>query len=164
MSTPPLLPSKICQRCGATNPPIATTCWLCEGRGAVNPYAATAPLQPMPDAGPPANSWAQSRVEIICLGLLGMAIILAVLVGVGIGVQDPGMLIPYLIVAGPPFLATGVRALASAGRSQKPTPSKLFLTFVWSTMFTVLALVLLVVASVLALIFWCISVLSNGPH
>jgi hypothetical protein len=166
MNEPPLLPALVCQRCGATNPPSATKCWLCEGGGTANPYAVPASLKPAGSAPGAVESAPSSRVESrtqkVFSVLLGTAVVLALVVGVGLAVQEPGMLVPYLIVITPPFLATGGRALASVAKNEKPKASTLFLTFVWSGLFTAMALALLVVASVIAVFLWCIHTLAGA--
>lgn len=159
MSEPPLMPALVCQRCGATNPPHAVKCWLCERRDSPNPYAV--PALAATSAGAGTQTQGQSRVQLVFLGLLIGSAALALLIGAGIVVQDPGMLIPYLIVVGPAFLATGVRAALMTGRKEQLRPSTLFFTFLWSGLFTAMALMLLVVASIIALFLWCIQVLTT---
>lgn len=158
MNEPPLMPAQICQRCGATNPPHATKCWLCEQRDVRNPYAV--PMLPMSNAPAEVQTEAQRRVQLVFLCLLIGSAALALLVGVGIGVQDPGLLVPYLIVIAPAFLVTGVRAAIMVGFKQQPKPSTLFLTFLWSGVFTAMVLLLLIVASVIALFLWCVHSLG----
>jgi hypothetical protein len=160
MSEPPLLPALVCQRCGATNPPQAVKCWLCERRDNPNPFADPL-LAPVDSSTAVVQTGAQSRVQLVFLGLLGLCIAAAVLIGVGIAVQEPGLLIPYAIVIGPAFLATGVRAALMIGRKEQPKPSTLFLTFLWSGVFTALVLVLIVMASVIAFFLWCFHMLTT---
>lgn len=157
MSEPPLMPAMVCRRCGATNPPHAVKCWLCEKRDHSGPYAVST-LAASP-AGPGAKA-ELSRVQLVFLGALIACAAVALLIGVGIGAQDPGMLVPYAVVVGPAFLATGVRAAVMIGRKEQPRPSSLFFTFLWTGLFTAMALILLVVASVIALFLWCVHMLT----
>ena len=157
MSEPPRLPNTSCLRCGATNPPHATKCWLCDRSGAVNPYATEPQVQTLDASacgrGANAPASAQHRVQTIFTSLLIGAVILALIIAVGLGAQEPGLLVPYFILIGPPFLATGARALYSVSLNEKPKPSTLFLTFIWSGLFTVM----LTVAAVIALFVMCIN-------
>lgn len=159
---PPLLPALICQKCGATNPAHATSCWLCKGAG-TNPYAAAPSIQPTSTASrsivqtPPA----QSRAEDVFLVLLLLVLVLAILIAVGLAIQDRGMLVPYLVVVAPALVATGGRALYSVAKGERPKPSALILVFLWSTMATIGLAVLLAVASVIALFLMCISLLNG---
>ncbi|MGN6543699.1 MAG: hypothetical protein ACTHK7_01525 [Aureliella sp.] len=159
MSEPPLMPAMVCRRCGATNPPHAVKCWLCEKRDHSDPYAVST-LAPLP-SGPGAKA-ELSRVQLVFLGVLIACAAVALLIGVGIGVQDPGMLVPYAVVVGPAFLATGVRAAVMIGRKEQPRPSSLFFTFLWTSLFMAMALILLVVASVIAFFLWCVHMLTGG--
>lgn len=157
---PPLMPALVCQRCGATNPPHAVKCWLCERRGQPNPYAVPTLMPASPADG--SSTPARSRVQFVFLCLLIGCIALAVFIGVGIAVQDAGMLVPYLVVITPAFLATGVRAALAVGRNQQPKASTLFFTFLWSGLFTAMALSLIVVASIIALFLWCFQMMTSS--
>jgi hypothetical protein len=157
MNEPPLLPTLICQRCGAANPPYAKQCWLCSTSDRSGSVAAArlVPLTELIDD--PARLRSQSRTQTICAALLVGCVALTVLIVVGFSIQDPGMLIPLLIVVGPAYLATGVRALHGFARNGKPKASSLLLTFLFSGMFTILAVVLLAIASFVAFFVWCFS-------
>lgn len=161
MSEPPQLPATTCLRCGASNPPHAAKCWLCERNDTKNPYAVQSHLQSNAPPQRGSSLSAQGRVEVVFASLLIGALILAIIVGVGIAAQDPGLLIPYLIVIAPPIMATSVRALVSVSQHKKPSAYALFMTFLWSGLFTILALVLLVVATVVALFVWCLHMLAG---
>ncbi|MCC6510376.1 MAG: hypothetical protein IT423_14830 [Pirellulaceae bacterium] len=156
---PPMLPALVCQKCGATNPPHATTCWLCNGTDD-NPYSAP-PSQEPNLLQTPVLSPTQSRVEIVFMLLLAVTIGFAGLVGIGIAVQDPGMLVPFLIIVGPAFIATGSRALVSVAKGERPKASALFVTLLWSGMFTALTIALLVVSAVIALFLMCAQMLGR---
>jgi hypothetical protein len=157
MSEPPLLPTLICQRCGAANPPYAKQCWLCStsDRSEIVPAARLVPLTEF--ANDPARLRSQSRTQSICAALLVACVALTVLIVIGFSIQDPGMLIPLIVVVGPAYLATGVRALHGFATDGKPKASSLLLTFLFSGMFTVLAVVLLAIASFVAFFVWCLT-------
>ena len=161
MSEPPKLPSTVCPRCGATNPPHIAQCWLCQRQETADPYAAPAELSAtdVPAAGPPAA--AQQRSESVYAALLLGAVFLAVIIGVGLGAQDPGLLVPYLIVIAPAFLATAARFMFGIARGEQTKPSALLVAFVSGLSF-VLVLGLLAIASIVALFLWCIWALGGG--
>ncbi len=155
MNEPPVMPSLYCSRCGATNPPYAAQCWLC-----TNKASNTSPVVLVPitdNANDPVYQRSQRRTQQVCAVLLAGCILLTVLIGIGFGMQDPGMLIPYAIVVGPAYLATGVRALHGYAVDGKPTATKLLTTFFLSGVFTIGFLMVLAVASFLAFFVWCIS-------
>jgi hypothetical protein len=157
MNEPPIMPTLFCQRCGATNPPYAAQCWLCSTG---NRSGASAPAQLVSIASiTPEQTGLQSnvRTQHICAVLLVACIVLTSLIGVGIAVQDPGMLIPFVIVIAPAFLATGVRALHGIANENGPKASALLLTFLLSGLFTALGLVLLAIALFVAFCIWCFA-------
>lgn len=160
MNEPPVMPTLICQRCGATNPPYAKQCWLCStsDRTESDPAARLVPLTEF--TNDPARMRSQSRTQSICAALLVACVVLTALIAIGFAVQDTGMLIPLLIVVGPAYLATGVRALRGFAKDGQPKASSLLLTFIFSGMFTVLALVLLAIASFVAFFVWCLTQLQ----
>ena len=157
MKEPPMLPALYCRRCGSMNPPHARQCWLC---GPNEPTELAAPSQAlMPDAeffNDPGIPRRQSLAQSISAVLLVVCVVLTILVGVGLAAQDPGALVPYAIVVGPAFFATGVRALHKTSHGEKPSASSLLLTFLMSGVFTFMAVVLLAVASAIAMFVWCV--------
>ncbi len=157
MKEPPLMPTLVCSRCGAANPPYAQRCWLCStsDRSESVPAARLIPLTEF--TGDPARLRSQSRTQTICAALLVACVVLTVLVVIGFAVQDRGMLIPLLVVVGPAYLATGVRALHGYAAHGQPKASSLLLTFIFSGLFTVLALIVLAVVSFIAFFVWCLS-------
>ena len=157
MNEPPLMPPLVCQRCGATNPPYAKVCWLCSTSDRTE-SATAARLVPLTEfTNDPARLRSQSRTQTICAALLIACVVLTMLVVIGFSIQDPGMLIPLLIVVCPAFLATGVRALHGFATDGKPKASTLLLTFVFSGIFTVFAVVLLAIVSFVAFFVWCLT-------
>ena len=160
MNEPPRMPALLCTRCSAANPPYATQCWLCStsDRGQ---SSTTAQLVPLTDfAKDPAKSRSQSRTQQICAGLLVASLVLTLLIAIGFAVQDRGMLIPLLIVVGPAYLATGLRALHDFSTDRQLKASSLLFTFMFSGLFGVLALALFVIASCVAFFVWCLTLLK----
>jgi hypothetical protein len=161
MNEPPRLQPTVCQRCGASNPPHATKCWLCARQGNTDPYAPPTQLQSAGSATNILGTGAQSRAETVYAGLLVSAVVLAFIIGLGLGAQDPGLLIPYLIVIAPAFLATAARLMYGVVRKEKTKPSALLLAFVSGLSF-ILVLGLLAMASVVAFFLWCLWSLSGA--
>ncbi len=160
MNEPPVLPTLVCNRCGAANPAYAQQCWLCStsDRSESDPSAKLVPLTDF--ANDPARLRSQSRTQSICAALLVACVLLTVLIAIGFAVQDQGMLIPLVIAVGPAYMATGVRALHGFATDGQPKASSLLLTFIFSGMFTLLALGLIVIASFVAMFVWCLSQLK----
>jgi hypothetical protein len=160
MIEPPLQPVLLCQRCGATNPTYATQCWLCSTSDRTA-SAVPARLIPLGEfANDPARLRSLSRTQQICAGLLVASVVLTLLVVIGCAVQDRGMLIPLLIVVGPAYLATGLRALHDYSSDRRFKPSSLLLTFLFSGLFGVLALILFAIVAFVAFFVWCLSELK----
>lgn len=158
MDAPPVLPPLVCPRCGASNAPHATRCWLCSGHSSQNPYESTAPLAPKVDAtGQPVTSAAERRNQRAYAWLLAYCCFLAILIGYGIARKDQGLLVPYAILISPAFLVTGVRAAYDASQQRVPQPSKLLLTLLWSGISTILVLGLIAVASIIGLTLMCLN-------
>ncbi len=161
---PPLAPIA-CPKCGAANYAHLQACWLCHTplRPAnENPYAAgsvVAPAKLAYDVGAPVA--AQSRVETMFMWLLVATVALAVMVGIGIGVQDSGLLTVYLVVLVPSLSAAGVRALYSLAKGESPKPSKMFMTFILSAMITFGLGALLILCTIIFLFLTCAQMLSG---
>lgn len=152
MSEPPVLPSRICESCGVSIPPQAPACWLCRGG---NPYASLPPGERQQIDKTISQS--ERRVQGICLALLGGLVVLAIFIGIGLAVQDLGMLIPYSIVVGPAFLATMVQAAYGYSGNRTVKPSSLVLTMIGSVAITVGLMAILALAAFAALFVMCFS-------
>ncbi len=130
---PPVLPELICPHCGIANPIATGRCWVCHlDRHATNPYgvlsATSARLPNASDAMSPAQQRTQGVYWFLLLGCM----VLLVLVGIGIGAQDPGVLLTYLIIISPACLMTLVRAMQSLVTRKGVQPQNLLLTFILS--------------------------------
>jgi hypothetical protein len=162
-SEPPVIAQCLCSTCGAVCEVGAEQCWMCfqagsPARTTINPYSASQiEYLPYQQWQPPS----QSKYEGIFQFLLLMCVLLAVLVSIGLWVQDPGLLVGFLILVGPAFAVTGVRALWQVGKQGKASPKSLFLSLVISFAFTVAILVTLVAAGVILLIAMCFHEISR---
>jgi hypothetical protein len=151
------MPPLVCKRCGAANPPYATVCWLCSTGDRAESSSASALVPFTEFANDPIRMRSFSRTQQICAGLLVACVVLTLLVVIGFTIQEPGMLIPLLIVIAPAYLATGLRALHDYSTDKQLKASSLLLTFLFSGLFGVLALALFIVASCVAFFVWCLS-------
>lgn len=149
---PPVIAECICPHCGARSQSNEGKCWLCFGdkSSSDNPYLSTS----VPAESPPQPA---SRWDVVFGVLLGGCFVLTLLVGIGMGMQDRGMLIPFAIFVGPAYLVTIIRGLADASSGKGPKPTSLFLTFVLSLLATTAVLIILGVAAVVILFIICLS-------
>ncbi len=155
---PPILAELVCRKCGAHNPPHANKCWLCNEVQTedVNPYAAPPVLRPINDSfRSSGQDSANSRVENVYSVVLLFLFFLAIVVGIGLGLQDRGFLMMYIFVIGPAFLATGLSALFGATSKEGVKASSLVRTFIMSTMFAFGVIGLLIVAVIISFFIWC---------
>ncbi len=164
MKEPPLQPVLICQRCGAANPTYAAKCWLCSTTESTGDFSGPnfaprlVPLGEYPQD--PGQTRSLSRTQQVCAGLLVACVLLTILIVIGCSIQDPGMLVPLLIVVGPAYLATGLRALHDYSSNRQLSPSSLLLTFLFSGLFGVMALVLFAIVTFVAFFVWCLAQLK----
>lgn len=142
----------VCPHCRADNPPDNKLCWLC--RAPLSGELVTAELVVKPRPLPLAEGFFWT-LTIACLGLL-------LLVGVGIAQDDAGMLIPYAILLAPALLATLARSLLSASRGKRISGMEVFLTLLLSASITILVVVVLFVAAIVAFLAYCLYVCGNG--
>lgn len=158
MNVPPVLVNRFCPSCGAAIQDKSGRCWLChEPKSESNPYSAsTAPAQEVETP----TTW--TAWDAVFTVLLGICVVLTVLVGIGFAVQDQGMLIPFAIFVGPPYLVTILRGLHRVGTSKPLKPSGLFLTLMISAVATALIAILLAVGAVIVLFIMCLNASGNA--
>jgi hypothetical protein len=82
---------------------------------------------------------------------------IAVLIGVGLAIEEMGMAIVYAIVAAPAVIATLVRVQYRKRQVGQVSWAEWFVTLVVSASIVIAVLVLLVVASIAALILYCFA-------
>lgn len=149
-----------CTTCGAISIKEARYCWMCGQNPRDNPHSAYAPpivAPPIEYAGstPIPPPVASGRFEILFRVLLAICAVLAILIGIGMAAQDPGALLGYLILVGPAFLVTGVRAIWQFSSQGKANAGSLLLSLVVTFMVTIGALTLLVAASIILAFVIC---------
>ncbi len=157
---PPVLELQLCQTCQAACGKGQAKCWLCGAN----------PEQPNPYGSVPVSSGAAEpaagqlhieKYDSVFMVLLVVCTLLAILVGIGLAVEDQGALIGYLILVGPAFAVTGVRGLWQMGRYGRTSGKKLFLSMVLSFALTIAVLALLVMAGIAFLFIMCLSAFSQ---
>jgi hypothetical protein len=155
MNIPPVIATHVCIHCGARSQSSDGKCWLCfEEKSVPNPYQSTKAATG--NAAPPANTW-----DGVFTVLLGTCVVLTILIAIGMGVQDPGMLVPFAIFVGPAYLVTVIRALAQMNSERGPRPTSLFVTFMLSLLVTFAILILLMVAVIVLLFIACLQSASR---
>ncbi|MCY2983673.1 MAG: hypothetical protein NTY15_08550 [Planctomycetota bacterium] len=116
-----------------------------------NPFAVSSPTY-----SESAPSSPMSASDIVFSFLLGICVLLTLLIGIGLAVQDVGMLIPFAILVGPAYLVTVLRGFVTT-RSGNPRPASLLLTFVVSLLVTVSIAILLLLGTIIVLFLVCIG-------
>jgi ribosomal protein L40E len=146
----------ICPNCGASIPDSAAKCWLCGYENLpLNPFAVSPIESSTIDVTPkPAVTSASNLLFGL---LLALCIALTLLIGVGLGIDQPGALVPYSILVGPALLITLARSLEQAQPGQKNSMSRLFSTFLVSMLATIGIIFLLLLAAAILLIVICIQ-------
>ncbi len=152
MNAPPIILNEVCSHCGAVSQTKEGKCWLCyESKSVPNPYATTGmPLEK--ESAVPSTAW-----DTVSALVLGICVVLTILIAIGIGVQDPGLLIPLAILVGPAYLVTFIRGSTQFEKTGKVQARSLFLTFIVSLMATVLIAIVLAVAAAILLFLICIQ-------
>lgn len=144
----------VCPNCRADNPPYAGKCWLCHAPLGGEKEFVTAELvqkaRPLP--------LAEGFFWVLTAGCL----LVLVLVGIGIAQEDAGMLILYAIVLAPALIATAARSLLSLQRGKGVSGMEVFLTLLFSTSVTILVVVVLFVAVIVAFFAYCLYVCGQG--
>jgi hypothetical protein len=158
-SSSPSTTAHVCPNCGALSTSGDGVCWLCYAKKtSENPYAPIA-IPNVPAAlntSPPSSAaW-----DIIATILLISCLILTILLAIGMAAQDAGMLIPFAILVGPAYLVTLVRGVGQISSSGRPSPGKLFKTFMLSLVVTIAIIAALLIAAIILLILICL----NSPN
>lgn len=169
-SEPPVLAPQVCARCNAANYAHVKKCWLChevlaQNAGTDNPYATTSrlPLASQPASPQPAQG--QSRVESVFMWLFLSIVILAVMVAIGLGRRDTGLMALFLFVLVPSLAAASVRGAVSVAHGETPKASSMLVTFAMSAMVTIIVGVAIVVSVIIFFIVTCGQMLSGvGPR
>ena len=151
----------LCPRCGAKITSPFAACWLCSGkpedRNSIKVNSQTTQTYV-------AGNGSSSIFEGIYTAILAICAVMAVLIGIGLTIQDPGLLVPYLFLLGPILLASGVHGsqqIVTTGRIQ---PGSLLKTVMIASL-TVFALVAaLIIAFVIFLFAICMPMFQGGGH
>jgi len=158
MSVPPVLATNVCVHCGALSQTKEGKCWLCyENKSEPNPFAVSG--NPVTSESPQSQ---MTTWDVVFSVLLGLCAFLSLLIGIGLAVEDKGLLIPFAIFIGPAYAVTIFRGTVSIPSKGTPRPASLFVTFVVSLLVTFLVSILLIVAAVILLFLICIGAFSLG--
>ena len=159
MSTqvPPVIATYSCVHCGARSQSRVGRCWLCyEDKSAPNPFAVINSLSTEETPASPLDKW-----DVVFGGLLGACVLLTLLIGVSLAVEDRGLLIPFAIFLAPAYAVTIIRGIVQVSADRKPRPSSIFFTFVISLLVTTLLSILLIVAAAIMIFLACIGAMGN---
>lgn len=147
------LPHINCPECGAENNTFANVCWICrrplyEGDELVE-------AEMVSPSGAPRQDRMGRIIGVWAFLFLAMG---AFLVGVGVYIDEPGLMLPYLIVVTP--LCIGIGVLFFKG-NQSDNPWLRGIALCFSTLIVSAgALVLLGIASIIALIAFCFMMMA----
>lgn len=147
------LPHINCPECGAENNSFANVCWICrrplyEGDELVEAEMVAPIGSPRQDrVGRIFGIWA-----FIFLGLGAM------IVGLGIYVDEPGILLPYLILVTPLSIGIGVLIL-KGNQSENPWLRGIAMSFS-ALIVSAGAMVLLGIAAIIALVAFCFMLVA----
>lgn len=147
------LPHINCPECGAENNSFANVCWICrrplyEGDELVEAEMVSPIGSPRQDrVGRIFGIWA-----FIFLGLGAM------IVGLGIYVDEPGILLPYLILVTPLSIGIGVLIL-KGNQSENPWLRGIAMSFS-ALIVSAGAMVLLGIAAIIALVAFCFMLVA----
>lgn len=147
------LPHITCPECGAENNTFANVCWICrrslyEGDELVESELVSQVGASRQDRmGRIFGIWA---FIFLALG--------AVVVGLGVYVDEPGVLLPYLIVVTPLSIGVGVLIL-KGNQSENPWLRGIAMCFS-ALIVSAGAMVLLGIASIIALIAFCFMMIA----
>lgn len=148
-----------CAACGAENFAYAKSCWMCHtpltARSATSaPEIVMAELVPdTPSRMGPAE-WLYAAIFAIILVMLG-------LMGIGIAIDEPAMLIGYFILIGPAIIATLVRVTRKQSTGQRVGWGERLLTFLLSGVLTLALVAVLAIAAFLVFFVYCIYAITT---
>jgi hypothetical protein len=154
MSKPLAVNRKVCPHCRAENFGDARQCWLCFAPFSDGEEIVLAEVVEKQRRSP--------LTEGFFLLLTFACLVLMAIVGLGLAQEDRGFLIPYMILITPPILATVSRTISSASQGKPVSAMDVFLTFLISASVTVLIVMVLFVAAVVALFALCLYMLSQA--
>jgi hypothetical protein len=154
---PPVIATHPCIHCGALSQSKDGRCWLCyESKSSPNPFAVSGSFQ----TDDPVNAPATKR-DTVFMVLLGVCVLLTLLIGIGLAVENRGLLIPFAIFLLPAYAVTIISGIASASRNRNPGPASFFFTFVVSLLVTALIAIVLIAAAILFLFLSCMGSVGN---
>ena len=122
MSVPPVLATNVCAHCGALSQTNEGKCWLCyENKSEPNPFAVSGKLITSEPPQSQMTTW-----DVVFSVLLGLCALLSLLIGIGLAVEDKGLLIPFAIFIGPAYAVTIFRGTVSIPSKGNTLPCESF--------------------------------------
>ena len=118
MNIPPVLATNVCVHCGALSQTKEGKCWLCyENKSEPNPFAVSGNLV-TEETQSLMTTW-----DLVFSVLLGICVFLTLLIGIGLAVEDRGLLVPFAIFMGPAYAVTIFRGAVSNPSKGAPRPA-----------------------------------------
>ncbi len=153
---PPTVPIVHCAECGAENMLPAARCWLC-----YKPLPMGAGMV-VAEVVPERTTTRKSPISQWVFGIMtGAVVLLVVLIGMGIAIDQPPQAIVYLVIVLPGLVATGVSMRKSLVASGQVSWQRSFSTLILSFSITMAVLVVLVVAAFVAFFLYCLSEIAR---
>lgn len=147
-------PPMACPECGAARSSSAARCWMCQA-----PFAGDE-LIPLAEAVDltPRHSLQESFFQFATLATLA----LVVLVGVGMAIHEPGSVIIYLMLVGPPLIGATLHVAHRERRDGKVSWASRFTALIASAVIMASALVAIAVALFVAFFVFCLVAMGTG--
>ncbi len=156
MNAPPVIATHACVHCGALSQSNEGRCWLCyEDKSLPNPFAVTGASLNDDANSAPTNKW-----ESFFSVLLGLCVLMTLLIGIGLAVEDRGLLIPFALFMAPAYAITISRGMLQMNKDNA-RPSSLLMTFVISLLATVSISMILMVAAAILFFLMCLGSLGK---
>lgn len=144
--------SVLCVDCGTTNDARASTCWLC---GQILGPSTTVRVPQGPSTVP------AGAVDWTSAGIVAALIV----VGAGLGAVQPGLLIPYALIATPALISMFVKSHRQREQGHPMTPAEKVLKFIVSAAMVMGMLAGITVAIVIAgaMVLFAICFFNGAP-
>jgi hypothetical protein len=153
---------KICPECGADCGGTAQSCWMCQANLAnVETIVAAEEVanQAVRAVRRPPNAVSEAFFATSTI----LLVIAALVVGIGLMINEPGLGIVFAIVASPALIATVVRTRFRQATTGTVSWAERFATLIVSGALTIGILSMLGVACFVAFLAYCI-VTNSGPN
>ena len=144
--------SKFCPECGADCAVDAARCWMCQAQLSGAETVVTAEI-----VAPRRQGVSEGFFAVATFLLVGIAL----LIGIGLAMDEIGVAIVYALFAAPAIIATVVRVQYRKQKIGHVSWAERFVTLIVSASIVFAVLALLAVAAVGALVVYC---MVSGPQ